>query len=80
MNNKTPSPALQRRSIVIAGFGQNMVLTFVTTFILLYLSEYAKLSSAGLATVAVILAAAKVFDAINDPVMGVFVDKTRSRW
>ena len=80
MNNKTPSPALQRRSIVIAGFGQNMVLTFVTTFILLYLSEYAKISSGGLAAVAVILAVAKVFDAVNDPIMGVFVDKTRSRW
>lgn len=80
MNNKTPSPALQRTSIIIAGFGQNMVLTFVTTFILLYLSEYAKISSAGLAAVAVILSAAKVFDAINDPIMGVLVDKTRSRW
>ena len=80
MNQKTPSPRLQRTSIVIAGFGQNMTLTFVTTFILLYLSEYAKISSAGLAVVAVILAAAKVFDAINDPIMGVFVDKTRSRW
>jgi GPH family glycoside/pentoside/hexuronide:cation symporter len=80
MNDKTPSPALQRRSIIIAGFGQNMVLTFVTTFILLYLSEYAKISSAGLAVVAVILAAAKIFDAINDPIMGVIVDKTRSRW
>ena len=57
-----------------------MVLTFVTTFILLYLSEYAKISSAGLAAVAVILSAAKVFDAINDPIMGVLVDKTRSRW
>jgi GPH family glycoside/pentoside/hexuronide:cation symporter len=52
----------------------------VTTFILLYLSEYAKISSAGLAVVAVSLAAAKIFDAINDPIMGVIVDKTRSRW
>ena len=80
MKDQTPSPKLQRTSIIIAGFGQNMVLTFVTTFILLYLSEYAKISSAGLAVVAVILAGAKIFDAINDPIMGVLVDKTRSRW
>ena len=80
MKEKTPSARRMRNSIVIAGFGQNMVLTFVTTFILLYLSEYAKISNAGLAVVSVILAAAKVFDAVNDPVMGVFVDKTRSRW
>ena len=37
MNQKTPSARLQRNSIVIAGFGQNMVLTFVSTFLLLYL-------------------------------------------
>ena len=80
MNQQTPSARVQRNSIVIAGFGQNMVLTFVSTFLLLYLSEYAKISSGGLAIVAVILAAAKVFDAINDPIMGVFVDKTHSRW
>lgn len=80
MTDRTPSPRLQRTSIVIAGFGQNMVLTFVSTFILLYLTQYAKISNAGLAIVSVILAAAKVFDAVNDPVMGVFVDKTRSRW
>jgi len=80
MKDQTPSPKLQRTSIIIAGFGQNMVLTFVTTFILLYLSEYAKISSAGLAVVAIILAGAKIFDAINDPIMGVLVDKTRSRW
>ncbi|NLI53749.1 MAG: MFS transporter [Clostridiales bacterium] len=78
--DRAPSPRLQRTSIVIAGFGQNMVLTFVSTFLLLYLTEYAKISNAGLAVVSVILAAAKVFDAVNDPVMGVFVDKTRSRW
>jgi GPH family glycoside/pentoside/hexuronide:cation symporter len=80
MESKTPSAKLQRRSIVIAGFGQNMVLTFVSTFMLMYLTQYARISKEGLIAVTAILAAAKVFDAINDPVMGVFVDKTRSRW
>ena len=47
MNQQTPSARVQRNSIVIAGFGQNMVLTFVSTFLLLYLSEYAKISSGG---------------------------------
>lgn len=80
MESKTPSAKLQRRSIVIAGFGQNMVLTFVSTFMLMYLTQYVRISKEGLIAVTAILAAAKVFDAINDPVMGVFVDKTRSRW
>ncbi|MEN6595888.1 MAG: MFS transporter [Clostridiaceae bacterium] len=80
MEARTPSPRLQRTSIVVAGFGQNMVLTFVTTFILMYLTQYAHITKEGLIAVTAILAGAKVFDAINDPVMGVFVDKTRSRW
>lgn len=80
MESKTPSAKLQRRSIVFAGFGQNMVLTFVSTFMLMYLTQYARISKEGLIIVTAILAGAKVFDAINDPVMGVFVDKTRSRW
>jgi sugar (glycoside-pentoside-hexuronide) transporter len=80
MESRTPSPKLQRRSIVFAGFGQNMVLTFVSTFMLMYLTQYAHISKEGLIAVTAILAGAKVFDAVNDPVMGVFVDKTRSRW
>lgn len=77
---RAPSARTMRNSIIIAGFGQNMVLTFVTTFILLYLTQYIKISKQGLIAVTTILAAAKVFDAVNDPIMGVFVDKTRSRW
>ncbi len=80
MESRTPSAKLQRRSIVFAGFGQNMVLTFVSTFMLMYLTQYARISKEGLIAVTAILAGAKVFDAVNDPVMGVFVDKTRSRW
>lgn len=77
---RQPSAKLQKNSIVIAGFGQNMVLTFVNTFLLMYLMQYAHISSAGLATITVIITAAKVFDALNDPVMGSLVDKTRTRW
>jgi len=77
---RAPSARTMRNSIIIAGFGQNMVLTFVSTFILLYLTQYVKISKEGLIAVTTILAAAKVFDAVNDPIMGVFVDKTRSRW
>ena len=80
MESRTPSAKLQRRSIVFAGFGQNMVLTFVSTFMLMYLTQYARISKEGLIIVTAILAGAKVFDAVNDPIMGVFVDKTRSRW
>ena len=45
------SPRVQSVAIVTAGFGQNVVLTTVTTFILLYLIQYAHISTAGIAVV-----------------------------
>lgn len=75
-----PSPRLQRLSVITAGFGQNMVLTFVSTFLLMYLTQYAGISKEGLLAVTAIMAAGKVLDALNDPIMGTLVDKTRTRW
>ncbi|HWR19988.1 MAG TPA: glycoside-pentoside-hexuronide (GPH):cation symporter [Clostridia bacterium] len=74
------SARTQRISVVAAGFGQNMVLTFVSTFLLMYLTQYAGISKGGLVAVTAILAVGKVFDALNDPVMGTLIDKTRTRW
>ncbi len=80
MNGRVISPRLQRVSVVAAGFGQNMVLTFVSTFLLMYLTQYAGISRGGLVAVTAIMAAGKVFDALNDPLMGTIVDRTRTRW
>ncbi|SDG51413.1 MFS transporter [Microbacterium pygmaeum] len=74
------SPRAQRTSIVVAGFGQNIVLTTVTTFILVYLLQYAHISVEGTVVVTAIITVAKLADAISDPVMGSIVDMTRSRW
>lgn len=76
----TPSDRTRRTSVIAAGFGQNIILTTVTTFILVYLLQYARISVAGMAVVTGILAAAKVFDAICDPLMGSIIDRTRTRW
>jgi GPH family glycoside/pentoside/hexuronide:cation symporter len=70
----------QSLAIVTAGFGQNLVLTTVTTFILVYLLQYAGISSAGMAVVTIIITVAKIVDAITDPVMGALIDMTRTRW
>ncbi|TBN56582.1 hypothetical protein EYE40_03750 [Glaciihabitans arcticus] len=70
----------QSLSIVTAGFGQNFVLTTVSTFMLVYLLQYAGISTAGMAVVTLIITAAKITDAILDPVMGGIIDMTRTRW
>lgn len=71
---------LQGRALVAAGFGQNVILTTVTTFILVYLLEYVHISTAGIAVVTTIITVAKFLDAISDPLMGSLIDTTRTRW
>lgn len=80
MTEKSYSPRVQSFAIVTAGFGQNVILTIVTTFILVYLIQYAHISTQGIAVVTGIIAAAKVLDAVSDPVVGSIIDRTRTRW
>ncbi|MBC7592055.1 MAG: MFS transporter [Salinibacterium sp.] len=70
----------QTLGMVTAGFGQNFVLTTVSTFMLVYLLQYAMISTAGIAVVTLIITVAKIADAILDPVMGSIIDMTRTRW
>jgi sugar (glycoside-pentoside-hexuronide) transporter len=79
-NVKTPSPRAQSVAIVTAAFGQNIILTTVTTFILVYLIQYAHISTQGIAVVTAIITAAKVIDAVSDPLVGSIIDRTRTRW
>ena len=74
------SLAAQGRALVAAGFGQNVILTTVTTFILVYLIKYVHMTTAGIAVVTTIITIAKFLDAIGDPLMGSVIDMTRTRW
>ena len=78
--SRSPSQNRQSVAVITAGFGQNFVLTTVSTFILVYLLQYAGISTAGLAAVTVIITVSKIIDAVLDPVMGSIIDMTRSRW
>lgn len=70
----------ERLGFSAAGFGQNLVLNFVTLYLLLYLIEGVGLSTAGIAKATAILTGAKVWDAIADLLIGVSIDRTRTRW
>jgi sugar (glycoside-pentoside-hexuronide) transporter len=80
MSERAVTQKTQQASMITAGFGQSMLLTFVNTFLLMYLIQYARVSSKGIAAVTLIITAARIFDALNDPFMGGIVDKTRTRW
>jgi sugar (glycoside-pentoside-hexuronide) transporter len=77
---KIPSARTQHLAIVTAAFGQNAILTTVTTFILLYLLKYAHFTSGSIAIAGTIIGVAKILDAVADPLMGSIIDMTRTRW
>jgi melibiose permease/lactose/raffinose/galactose permease len=60
--------------------GRDMFYTTVSMFLMIYLTEVLDLPDATLLVMTAILTVMRVFDAFNDPVMGIMVDNTRSRW
>ncbi len=58
-------------------FGKDVVYMLVTTYLLYYYHEILGMSST---FVGAVLMAARVFDAVNDPFMGIVVAKTKTRW
>jgi melibiose permease/lactose/raffinose/galactose permease len=60
--------------------GRDMFYTMASMFLMVYLTEVLKLPDNTLLVMTGILTALRVFDAFNDPLMGIVVDNTRTRW
>ncbi len=60
--------------------GRDMVYTIVSMYLIFYLTDVICLPTSTLWWVAMIILGARVFDAVNDPIMGVIVDNTRTRF
>lgn len=58
-----------------AGLGQNLIIG-ATSYLLFFFTNIALI---GYAAASVIMIISKIFDAFNDPIMGVVVDKTRTK-
>lgn len=57
--------------------GQNMLYNFMAMYIMFFFTDLLGIK-AGVATILVVVAS--LWDAINDPLMGMIADKTRTRW
>ena len=78
--NGAPAGGLQKKTKIAYGVGavgKDMVYMLVASYILYYYNSVLGVSSVFIGTV---LMVARVFDAFNDPIMGVIVAKTRTRW
>lgn len=67
----------QKAAFGFGAFGKDIVYMLISSYLLYYYNVVLGMSSAFIGT---ILMVARVFDAFNDPFMGIVVAKTRSRW
>lgn len=60
--------------------GRDMVYNLVTNFLLTYILFTKGLTAAQLGAITAIMVAARVFDALNDPIMGNIIESTHTKW
>ena len=60
--------------------GRDMMYNLVTSYLLTFVLFTHKLTAAQLTAITAIMVAARIFDALNDPIMGNIIERTRSKW
>ena len=70
-------PLREKFSFSMALMGQTIVFNFVNLYLLIFYTDVFGISAAAAGTLFLI---ARIWDAINDPIMGIAVDKTTTRW
>jgi len=70
-------PAKERFSFGFALLGQNLIYGLFLNYLLIFYTDVYGISAAAVGTLFLV---ARTWDAVNDPVMGIIVDRTRTRW
>ena len=80
MNQKsklTFGKIFERFSYGCGDFGCNIIYTAMSAFLLFYYTDYANVSAMAVGTIMMI---SRIFDGVSDIIMGVIVDRTRSKY
>ena len=64
----------------IGTIGRDMFYTVVSLYVMVYITEVLNVPNTTLAIMTATLTALRIFDALNDPIMGVLVDNTKTRY
>ncbi len=76
-------PKIKKRNLwfyPLGTVGRDMMYNLFTNFILLFILYTKGLTDAQLGVVTAIMVGARVFDALNDPIMGNIIERTRTKW
>ncbi|MGN0768244.1 MAG: MFS transporter [Christensenellales bacterium] len=64
-------------SFSVCGFGQNIICTIIGSYLTVFMTDAIGFNALA---VAFLMLGARIFDALNDPIMGSIVDRTRTKW
>lgn len=64
-------------SYSLCGFGQNLICTIIGSYLTVFMTDAIGFNALA---VAFLMLGARIFDALNDPIMGSIVDRTRTKW
>lgn len=68
---------VERFSYGCGDFGCNIIYTAMSAFLLFYYTDYAGVNALAVGTIMMV---SRIFDGISDIIMGVIVDRTKSKW
>lgn len=77
MENRKYLTTKERIAFTVGAFGRSGIYTLMSMFTLVFFQNGAGLTLSQGTTIILI---GRIFDALNDPVMGMIVDKTKSKW
>lgn len=78
-----PATRLEKRNSVFFGigsFGRDFAYNLTTMYLMYYLTEILQVSDAMLAGATAVIAGMRFWDGFNDPIMGMIIDNTSTRW
>ncbi len=64
-------------SYSLCGFGQNLICTIIGSYLTVFMTDAIGFNALA---VAFLMLGARIFDALDDPIMGSIVDRTRTKW
>ena len=89
----TPGKGVQPKEAIaysVTGFGQNFICTIIGSYLTIFMTDALLFGAAekgqlfktisGAMAVAFLMLFTRIFDALNDPIMGSIVDRTRTKW